>query len=65
MDVTISEVVANVRAVDGQSLVSPEVLRQIVRAVLEAVEAQESHRERVHAERRVTGGVAEEREHEE
>ena len=64
MDVTINEVVASVRTVDGNSLVSPEVMQQIVRAVLQAVEERERHRDRVRAERRVTGGVAEERESE-
>ena len=65
MDVIIGEVVANVRAVDGRTLVTPEVLGQIVSAVLQAVDAREQHRERVRAERRITGGVAEEREQEE
>jgi hypothetical protein len=65
MDVSIGEVVASVKAIEGGSLVSPDVMRQIVTAVLQAVEAREGHRERVRAERRVTGGVAQERESEE
>lgn len=62
MDVEIGEVVTTVRAVDGSALVSPEVMRQIVRAVLRAVDDREAHQARVSAERRVTGGVAAERE---
>jgi hypothetical protein len=64
VDVTIGEVVAQVRAVDGTGPISPEALEQIVRAVLQAVEARDRHRERVRAERRITGGVAAERESE-
>jgi len=65
MDVEIGEVVATVKAVDGGSLTSPEVMRQIVAAVLRAVDEREGHGARVHAERRVSGGVAEERDAEE
>lgn len=34
MDVHIGEMTSNVRAVDGQSLLAPEVLDQIVRVTL-------------------------------
>jgi hypothetical protein len=61
MDVEIGEVVATVKAVDGSTLASPDVLRQIVKAVLTAADDKQSHEARVRAERRVTGGVAEER----
>jgi hypothetical protein len=65
MDVEIAEVVARVKAVDGSALTSPEVLRQIVAAVMRAVEEREAHMGRLRAERRVTGGVSEERDAEE
>lgn len=65
MDVEIGEVVTTLTMADGSALASPEVMRQIVRAVLRAVEEREAHLERVRAERRVTGGVAQEREAEE
>ncbi len=42
MDVIIQEVVSTVRVVDGQSLLSDRTLAQIVRAVLEAIEAKEA-----------------------
>jgi hypothetical protein len=65
MDVEIGEVTATVRMVDGGTLMSPDVMRQLVAAVLRAVEDREAHTERVRAERRVTGGVAQERDAEE
>ena len=65
MDVQIGEVVATVRAVDGSALLSPEVLKQIVKVVMRAVEEHEAHTDRVRAERRVTGGVSQERDTEE
>jgi hypothetical protein len=65
MDVEIGEVVTTIRAVDGSTLASPEVLRQIVKVVLRAVEEREAHSKRVNAERRVTGGVSQERDAEE
>jgi hypothetical protein len=64
MDVEIGEVVTTIKAVDGSALASPDVMRQIVKAVLRGVEDQQAHAGRVRAERRVTGGVAEERDQE-
>jgi hypothetical protein len=61
MDVEIGDVVTTIKAVDGSTLASPEVLRQIVKVVLRAVEEREAHDKRVGAERRVTGGVSQER----
>jgi len=61
MDVEIGEVAATVRAVDGSALLSPEVMKQILKAVMRAVDEREAHAARVSAERRVTGGVAQER----
>jgi hypothetical protein len=61
MDVEISEVVTTVKAIDGSELLTPDVLQQIVSAVLRAVQDDRAHEERLRAERRVTGGVAEER----
>ena len=65
MDVGIGEVVANVKAVDANALVSPDVMRRIVESVLRAVDDRDAHQQRVRAERRVTGGVAQERDAEE
>lgn len=57
MEVRIGELVSTVHAVDGDSLLTPRTLEQIVRAVLRAVEEREAHDRRVRAERQVTGGV--------
>lgn len=64
MEVQIGELASTVRAVDGDSLLTPQTLEQIVRAVLQAVNDQEAHAKRVRAETRVTGGVAHEMEEE-
>jgi len=62
MEVNIEELVSNVRAVDGDSVLSPKTMEKIVRTVLEAVYMREQHRKRVKSERKVTGGVQEEQE---
>jgi len=64
MDVQIGEVVSTVRAVDGDSLLSPQAMDKIVRLVLQAVRDQEEHRKRVRAEQRITSGVGHEPEEE-
>ena len=65
MDVEIGDVVTTVKAVDGSTLASPEVLRQILKIVMRAIDERDAHKKRVDAERRVTGGVAQERDAEE
>lgn len=60
MEVQINELQSTVRAVDGDSLLSPQTLEKIVRVVLQAVNDQESHRRRVRAEQRITSGVSHE-----
>ena len=62
MDVEIGEVVTTVKAIDGSALLTPDVLQQIVNAVLRAVQDEWAHEERLRIERRITGGVAAERE---
>lgn len=65
MDVQIGEITTTIKAVDGTTLISPDVLRQIVSVVMRAVEERDAHSDRVRAERRVTGGVSQERDAEE
>jgi hypothetical protein len=55
MDVHIAEVVSTVRAVDGEALLSPRVMEQIVQAVLRAVEEREAHQARVRQEQQIPG----------
>jgi hypothetical protein len=64
MEVNISEVVSTVRAVDGDSVLAPETLARIVRAVMQAMNERDEHRSRVHAEQRISGGVRAEQEEE-
>jgi hypothetical protein len=60
MDVQIGEINSTVRTVDGQSLLTPQLLNEIIRAVIQELEARNLHDQRVQAERRVTSGVRQE-----
>jgi hypothetical protein len=58
MEVQINDLQSTVRAVDSDSLLSPQTMEKIVRLVLQAVNEQEAHRQRVRAEQRITRGVS-------
>ncbi|MGH7848339.1 MAG: hypothetical protein ACREQW_24635 [Candidatus Binatia bacterium] len=60
MEVQIQRLQSTVQAFDGDAPLSPQTMDKIVRAVLQAVNDQEAHRQRVYAERRITGGVSHE-----
>jgi len=60
MDIEIGEIVATVRSVDADSILSPKTMQQIVKAVLRAVREDHEHESRARAERRVTSGVNDE-----
>ena len=62
MEVQINDLMSTVRAVDGDSLLAPQTMEKIVRVVLQAVQRPAGARQRVRAERRVTGGVSHEQE---
>lgn len=62
-EVNISEIVSHVKALDGESLLSPRVLAKIVSAVLEAVEEREEHRLRVRREQRIESEERENTDH--
>jgi hypothetical protein len=64
MDVEIGQLNSTVRAVDGQALLTPQVMQTIVRTVMEAMKDHESQEKRAQGERRVTGGVSQERDEE-
>jgi hypothetical protein len=64
VEVEITNVESTVRAVDGESLVTPRAMDRIVRSVLAAVKDQDAHRKRVRAEQRITAGVSHELEEE-
>ncbi len=54
MDVHIDDIVSTVRTVDHEALLSPQVMHQIVRAVLQAVREDQAHSERLRVERAFT-----------
>ena len=58
MEVHINDVQSSVRAVDGDSLLTPQTLQKIVGVVLQAVRDDDAHRERVRSEQQVGGGVS-------
>ncbi|MFQ5812405.1 MAG: hypothetical protein ACE5I2_04330 [Anaerolineae bacterium] len=58
MDVHIGEMNSTVRATDSQSLVSPQILDQIVRAVLERLREEQAREERAEADRRLRSSVS-------
>ena len=60
MDVQINEIQSNVRAIDRDSLLTPETLQKIINMVLAAVRDESAHGERVSAEQKITGGVTKE-----
>lgn len=57
MDVHIGEMNSTVQMTDSQALLSPQILEQIVRVVLQRVNEDDSHRERAEDERRLRPGV--------
>jgi hypothetical protein len=58
MEVQIQRLQSTVEAFDGDAPLSPQTMNKIVRAVLEAVNDQEAHRQHVRAEQRITRGVS-------
>jgi hypothetical protein len=64
-DVSIRSVNSTVRAVDGSSLLTPSVMQEILRIVLQEVEEWLTRQRRIDSERRVTPGVAYELDQEE
>ncbi len=59
MDVHIGEINSTVRATDTQALLSPQVLDQIVKIVLERMRKEQAHEQRVAGEHRLRSGVLE------
>jgi hypothetical protein len=53
MDVYINEVSSTVRTTDSEALLSPEVLRRVVDAVLAATKDRRDHEHRVSEERKL------------
>jgi hypothetical protein len=62
MPIEIGEVSSTVRTLDGEAMLSPRVMERIVAAVVRALKDGDAREQRAQAERRVTGGVSDERE---
>ena len=58
MEVHINDIVSTVHAVDGDSLLSPRTMEELMQCFLQAVDQRDDHRRSVRAERRITAGVA-------
>ena len=65
MSVNIQNINSTVRAVDSNSLLTPEVMQQIMQMVLQAVDDRLRDQQRERTDRRVTPGVVYDMEHEE
>jgi hypothetical protein len=64
MEININDIESTVRVVDNGSILSPQIMEEILKTVLQAVRDQEEHRERIRAEQRITRGVKDELEEE-
>jgi hypothetical protein len=60
VEVNIGEVNSTVRTTDSASLLSPEMMERIVRAVMARVRDEDQHRNQVDSERRLGASVSEE-----
>jgi hypothetical protein len=58
MEVNIGEVNSTVRATDSASLLSPEVVERICRAVIARLREEDRHRDQAESERRLESGVS-------
>jgi hypothetical protein len=61
MDIQIQNVQSRVQATDSQKLLDPKILKEIVRACVQAVKEDQSREKRRADERKLTNGVAPER----
>ena len=62
MDVHIENAIGTVKAVDNDSLLSPQCLERIICAVLNALDERQLRNDRSNADTSVTAGVASEQE---
>jgi DNA recombination-dependent growth factor C len=61
MDIRIQDVQSRVQATDSQKLLDPRVMKQIVRACVEAVREDQAREKRRAQDRELTNGVAPDR----
>jgi hypothetical protein len=62
MDVHVVNAIGTVKAIDGDSLLSPQTLERIICAVLNAIDERLLRKDRSKADTSVTAGVASEQE---
>lgn len=61
MDIRIQDVQSRVQATDTQKLLDPRVMKQIIRACVEAVREDQAREKRRAQDRELTNGVAPDR----
>ena len=62
MNIHIENAIGTVKAIDGDSLLSPQTLERIISAVLNAMDERQLRNDRTTADTSVTAGVASEQE---
>jgi hypothetical protein len=60
MSVEIGEIISNVHVMDGDSIITPQMMSKINQLILRMIEERENHQKRVRAEQRISGGVSQE-----
>jgi hypothetical protein len=58
MDIRINEVHSQVQALDSKALLDPHVMRQIVKACVQAVKEDQARNKMLTDERRIASGVS-------
>ena len=61
MDIRIQDVQSRIQATDSQRLLDPRIMKQIVRACVEAVKEDQAREKRRQQDRELTPGVAPDR----
>jgi hypothetical protein len=58
MDIRINEVNSRIQATDSKALLDPRIMREIVRACVQAVKEDQAREKRLADDRRLTSGVS-------
>ena len=58
MHVEVGELVSNVHVMDGDSILTPQMISKVSQLILKVIEERENHQKRVRAEQRVSSGVS-------
>ncbi len=53
MEVNIDEIIGNIRVVDSDSILTPNVLKKIAGLVIEVMQENEAHRQRINWEQQI------------